>query len=295
MKLLRSLNGFTLVEVMIAGAIMTVVIFASAEFMAQMARSQARLALVQTAQDFKHRVVETLTSSASWLATLSDPGNTTFSCLTDGSDSCMALSTRKGIGEDSSRNFRIITSTGTVVFDSRDPSQGLSQRGSPCHSFPSSDCPLRLEVTWTAACPAAPIQAGVRCRPSEIEVEGHLVYNAGKSVTGATVINSSNYSFSMVKIIPPLAKGVAAPEVRQSVAFDFIPDLSGPVNQDTFKKFCDYIKTASPKNRATAVDALKLKMQESNMGSLGAMVDSMIQVCRINAPISDLNSRESLR
>jgi type II secretory pathway pseudopilin PulG len=181
--------GFTLVEIMIALGLLMVVSLGIAEMMNQLTRSNLRSNLINTAQSVRQNVSEALRNTEAWKYTFVDPKNGSIKCI------CSTCSAFVG----SVHALTVIRGPGNnVLYDGSDLTSGFSPNGARCTGFPSTSCPLRMDVVWTVSC-AAP------CTLSEtpmFNVQGVFRYDVGTN-PGANVqrisFNPASYGFNVFK------------------------------------------------------------------------------------------------
>jgi hypothetical protein len=79
--------------------------------------------------------------------------NSSLVCLKNNTDCTSASQNRREI-------YCLYSASNSLIYDSRNPSQGFSINGAPCTSFDSSRgnpyCPFRPRIYWKADCASAP-------------------------------------------------------------------------------------------------------------------------------------------
>lgn len=141
-------KGVTLVELMVAVAISSVVILGITsmlkDFSAGFVQAERKNVLVM----LRTRALNELTRRDAWVNTYSNSTNSAvFSCL-------FGTTEVAGCGSGDTK-FNIYTAGSTttspaIVFwsSTANATRGFNQKGEECNAYPSTACPIRLEVYW---------------------------------------------------------------------------------------------------------------------------------------------------
>lgn len=211
-------NGFSLVGLLSAVAIMSIVGLLMAQVMNQNAKTQSRALSLSELSSLKQQMTLSLSNGSAWSSTIAY--NTQGSIATVSKMGCLIDGTacKDGAGQPL-RNvpFALVDVMGGVLFDATLPNNGLTMKGDKCSTFNAASgnaaCPFRYELTWSAAC-----QAADSCLNPQVEINATLLYRPGSaSVAGLerSVVNEGLYSIN--KFYPKSANVEGVCRVKTAV------------------------------------------------------------------------------
>lgn len=183
MKQLQSQAGMTLIEVMIAIAISSIVILASISIGNMSTNIQAQNNVSFQADIIRRNLVALILSDAAWDQTKAN-NSTSFSCLPVG-----PCSTTPGY------QINTIYDSGGHAVYFVGALQGFNNDGTKCTGTATNPCPLTFKVQWTPVC------AGASCVPTQMKVDIIAGYNNPTAVPGKQqmVFNEANYSATLYR------------------------------------------------------------------------------------------------
>lgn len=134
-------RGFSLVEVMVAIGLMSIVSFGIMTMMESFNKERARTNFLTSAQVIRTQLYKLVEDKDSWQQIYSSSSNTIFECLRNGKD---CTSKESGL-------IAVLDQVGTVVYDPR--LHGYTFQGLRCDlSLGPSVCPIKVEVKTTLIC-----------------------------------------------------------------------------------------------------------------------------------------------
>ncbi|MCM2282624.1 MAG: prepilin-type N-terminal cleavage/methylation domain-containing protein, partial [Bdellovibrionaceae bacterium] len=138
---LRNDRGITLLEVVIVGAIGTLIAMAVGDLLIASSKWRLRLETKAALQSVSQEIRILLENDGSWQTTLTHADNaTTFACLT-GPSGC----TTGG-------SFSIFHRNGERAFDGLSGTLAYTAKGTRCDSFPNGSCMYRMTIDWVPGC-----------------------------------------------------------------------------------------------------------------------------------------------
>jgi prepilin-type N-terminal cleavage/methylation domain-containing protein len=279
-------SGMSLVEVMIAVSVMSVVGLGLLHINSELQKAARQGTAKTAAREIRQNLVQVLENNESWVQTVSHKLNQTFLCLSGTGDCHEAQGASKpGLP------YAILDPVGQVFYDGQNPTLGYTLNGAKCDKFPSPACPFHVELTWRPLCLPPP----VACRPSQVEVSGRVIFDVGPTapVNMRMAYNPDNYAF---KIIKSVLSGTASPNSP-------VPSgspTSGPTGtpspvlpgaaMDHDEALMQMQKEVLCKTVAPSLSGLgpeKLKETLRNMGYPDSMYDAMVsalQDCKSPVP-----------
>ena len=178
-------SGFSLLELILTAGLSSFIFIGSSVFVGQTLSLSIKQKSQVDLMDFKRIALSHLNNDLAFKET-SDSSE--FSCLA--TNTCTA-----------SQSFNIKTAYGSTHYDSTSPTQGLNENGVICDSYPSADCSIRLEVSFTDVCSS--------CDTKLIRINGELVASdLATEIIGNT--NLKKFSFEILKNVSSAA-GVSLP------------------------------------------------------------------------------------
>lgn len=188
-RLLASNSGMTLIEVMIAVAISSVVILASLSVGQMSLQTQAQNNVSFQADIIRRNMVALISSDAAWKNTVAG------TCLTNAGASCSTNGNPNGPALGPQSISIIKNGAGGNAYVVSSPN-GFNNDGSPCTGI-GYTCPLTYAVTWTPQC-----GSGVTCLGSTVQVQVAVTptYHP-PTATGAQklIFNAANYGFTLYR------------------------------------------------------------------------------------------------
>ncbi|MFP5520675.1 MAG: prepilin-type N-terminal cleavage/methylation domain-containing protein [Bdellovibrionia bacterium] len=149
-------KGFSLPESLAAVALLTVVATVSIELANLQRKTFSSNSIHASMTSLRENIVNNISSQHSWDVTKSR--NSSLKCNTEFPSTC-----NHGDGG----LIDVYTRDGKILVHSSNPNAGFNLRGQSCNGFVSEgsrDCPVRVEVSWSASC-----SGSSECRfPSEI-------------------------------------------------------------------------------------------------------------------------------
>lgn len=172
-----NVKGMTIVEVMVAAGLASIVSLGVATMMQNMFIEQKRVALFATLNDLKVKITNNINDPNAWAKTMA--ANTSLSCLT-GNTTCTATTTPlKIILKDGANN------TAYDLLDwSSTGSNGFTEGGANCTGFSAATgsgndkCPISYRLVIDMKCPSP----ATTCTNPQLKITGRLIYNP--STTG---------------------------------------------------------------------------------------------------------------
>jgi prepilin-type N-terminal cleavage/methylation domain-containing protein len=255
---IKTQSGFTLVEVIIALGLASVVALGVASIMEQMGAANRHAGVVSSARLLKQNFIEMLSNDLAWQYTLLDPANKTFQCLISATD-CTGLPASGGPA-----GFVVRNSANAVFYDGLTAARGFTENGADCTGFPSAGCPFHLQLSWTPLC--AP---KIPCVLPEIQVNGTLVFN---SPSFKTAYNPENYSFKLFRK-PLMQTALILPSNGAT------PSPSDPL-QGVMTSMCITLKESSDPAGTLKQVANQLKASGLNDQQTSAYIAQIQQACK---------------
>lgn len=182
-------NGFTLMEVLIAVALIGITVGVSTNIIYNMTAAQRRNRLLVTLTTLKENLSAAMFSDTAWLKTINDSANAA-------NMTCLATAAPCPVPPAGGYNFKLLDTSGNTVYDSTTGTGGFTPDGTPC-TLPASannDCPISYTMKWQPVCPAFP------CVNPTVKLIATLNY-APFNNNFPAAINTANYS------IPLTARG----------------------------------------------------------------------------------------
>ena len=171
--------GFSIIELLVAIAILSIVVLAVSALNLHMSRELSRSSTNFQIDVFRRNLLVLISDSASWTSTrLANRAGAAFpagnmDCLTNGQP-CTATNQR----------FAIHDGSGALFYDAIPNNNGIDRVGNTCDTYPSELCPFRYELRWSANCTPG------NCVYPQVKVTAELSVAAG----GKFVINTDLHS-----------------------------------------------------------------------------------------------------
>lgn len=197
-------SGFNLLELIIVTAIGSIIGLGVAQLLSWTTQLQIKASELQALEVFKQDIVRNLSSEAAWANTLAANSGGSMACLwnftpcTVGGGAASAPLTNQPIVLSDSG-----TAPGRVIFDARNPANGLTAKGTPCVGFAAAPaqgndaCPFRYDLTWSAVCTAG------NCVAPQVSVSAILRYNPRS--TRRLVVDTDRLSINQYYLPPAVA------------------------------------------------------------------------------------------
>lgn len=193
-------SGFTIIQSLIAVSILSAGTAGVMGIGNQVLKIKKTADIHRGASKFRSLLVDTLSTSNSWEATVANPGNTNLDCLKRTSANPLGTDCR---GEGGS--FVIYNGNEIMIYDPSDVAirkNGFTISGMYCSDFNGSpgmgndSCPFRYDVEWFPLCPPLPDT----CLDPEVRIVGKLSFNASLNFD-IEYVNSGRYNFDFVRDI----------------------------------------------------------------------------------------------
>lgn len=163
MKFLTNSKGFSLIEAILASAIMCVGVGSMAMFMDVFSKSNKQISNRDIVETKKQEIINLILDRTNWAYTVANTANTTFDCIRLRTD-CASL-----VGAGST--FKVYNSSSQILLDTVASTTGFNTAGKDCSQFNAStsnpNCPYRYALSWEPICPSS----GACTRP-RIKVTG---------------------------------------------------------------------------------------------------------------------------
>ncbi len=166
---------------MLSVGVLSAVLLSLAGMNLSLMRQSATLAIPMQLDIARRNFVAVALDPRSWQATL-DYNGAAMECL-NLSQPCVV-----GGVPMNAQTFALVDAKGTVLFDSRNSANGLSEKGEACGSYPSAACPFRFNLTWSTVCSSA-----TNCTDPIVKISAPLDIATG-AATPSRPINKANYS-----------------------------------------------------------------------------------------------------
>lgn len=196
---MRSQQGFTIVEVMVSFALLSILVYSVATFYKSYQDQEVVARTRATTLQIRQNVLGLLSNQEAWNRTVSrviQMGGSKMDCLnpnltvycTPGDNSSMG-------GPDP---LPIFDAMGTKIIDEA-PTAGFTLNGGPCNTFDAvngnDSCPIRVEVHWTAACVTTRTDGKCWIPQSLIDVNFRFSAKNIKSINAMNGLNDDRYNF----------------------------------------------------------------------------------------------------
>ncbi len=186
-------SGFTLVETMIAIGLGSILALGVSTLLSWTVQIQTAAMTQAVLEAFQQNMIKNLASEAAWRNTLSAGAATGMGCLTN-LNPCTTDDTPGG-PPIQDRPFVLYSvggvNPGSVIFDSTNPSNGLTSKGIPCNTFSAAGndaCPFRYDLKWSAVCTPG------NCVSPQVVVNAILMYRP--LTPTKLVLNVDRYSIN---------------------------------------------------------------------------------------------------
>jgi type II secretory pathway pseudopilin PulG len=209
---IKGLHGQSLVQVMIAVAVTSILTLAIMSLMQISLRQQGQSNLTFQASTLRQNILQAVNNYNGWQNTINAASNN-LSCLARGATT---FCTNNGIDIASSNVVtgavplqnvsinQIFDASNKVVYDNTAATSGLTLQGAACSNFvspasgPGNDsCPLRFEVHWSAVCKCvnascSPVTKTDTCANPQVRLQIVAIYNPSAQAAHLA-FNPSNY------------------------------------------------------------------------------------------------------
>lgn len=179
-------SGMTLIQVMVAVGITSIIALTIATLMQMSYKIQDKLNKEMSLQDIKYILMASLKNKNTWANTIGL--NSDMDCL---------LPTSSGCTVDQQGKIELVQIGSDTLIDNRKEKSGLNWEGDVCSGFSaksgngSNQCPLRYDLTWrVVGCSSAP------CVAPSVKIDGVLGYNPHDFTSP---LNTNRYNFSVVQ------------------------------------------------------------------------------------------------
>lgn len=169
-------KGFSLIEVTVGLAILSVIIFMAASIVTPLMNLRNHVDSVSGLHMASAYLRECIKNDQAWLATVMDPANDSMRCLRDHTlcNPAAIVPPASYIKMKASLDADDNCLPGFDTKPSASNTSGLNKAGEPCTGFSSAgndQCPFRYNVYWTATCP----NGETRCLNPVIRVNADMV------------------------------------------------------------------------------------------------------------------------
>ena len=178
-NLLTNANGFSLIEGLVAAAILSIVAVSVGGFFQSSTIAKTKNDVVTSVIKYRYSIITTLRS----------PDGAAKAGLVNGVP-CLATHLSCAPAATAYAPLTVQNSLGINLTDKDDASSGFGLDMATCTSFPSSVCPFRYETEWRSLCNAA---NPVFCNSPQLKVRGTLKIAPDFGVP----LNQSMYSFEI--------------------------------------------------------------------------------------------------
>lgn len=200
---LRRQNGFSLVEVLVAIGIISVILLVASGVMQSMTELKTRVAKVAGLFGVPTEIRECINDEESWRATIADPANPSMACLRNRRP-CNPATIAAGPNYIKVMRSVLVNGTRTAIpcvpgyttLPGVDTS-GFTKDGAVCTGFATAgndQCPFRYNVRWSATCAGG--QA--TCMNPVIRINGNMNVGTADTRNGVTAA-LRRYAMSAVR------------------------------------------------------------------------------------------------
>lgn len=182
-KLLKkSLNnrGISIVEVLVAAGLASIISLAIAAMMQNMLESRKRDILIASMQDIKKRIESNIRDNSSWTRTMTN--NAGLACLRTNT-TCNAIYTDPPTRNGVPAKIQLYDTAGNLVYDLLTwgdvGSNGFTEIGGPCNNFSAAagagvdSCPFSYRLVYNIWCPAF----AATCTNPQLKITGRMIFN----------------------------------------------------------------------------------------------------------------------
>ena len=194
--ILKKQHGFSIIQVMIAAAILSMVALGATKLLKQMNKANLSSITISSVGRAQKDFIQAIEDDVAWQATVEAPENAAvLGCLIDLNDGDDCTDTTIGGGN----FFRLLTrkdadGVSKVIYDSVNPVQGLTVGGATCTEFDSVNgndrCPIRINLTVKLNCPPG----GSPCKDPSVVISAQFIYKS-KTIDQSIPFNESKHSF----------------------------------------------------------------------------------------------------
>ena len=192
----KSKNGFSLVEALIATAILTITAYAMGSLMLEVFRGIKRPATDNQIDIFRRNLVALVLNDKSWDQTVNNNPDLLGCLKAMGGTPPMPLSCPPGyVGFPNAREFALYYANGAIVYNSDTSNplkiEGVTLEGMPCVGFSKGDinlqCPIRFNMKWYALSsgPRPMVAIIATLQFSQTNRDPTLIQNIGRYSIGA--------------------------------------------------------------------------------------------------------------
>lgn len=188
--------GNTLIQVLVAVGVMSIMAGAVASVFLDVQKSQAGLELRFSALDIRQSVVGALSNESAWQTILAM--NPNLKCTSPDQQYCKATNT-------ASLPFKVLDARGNTILDSA-PTSGFTTKGLKCSTYSAAGnpaCPLKVEVSWRGVCSIAP------CTNTLDMISIEFTYNPG---AGNKPLPFNKMNFDVVDLLRTKLGGLTSPQ-----------------------------------------------------------------------------------
>lgn len=186
-------NGFSLVEISVGLALLTITTLSFASVYIYMTQSDERVQFLRVLSAERSKVEAGIKNPTSWNLTLNS--NTSMSCVFAPTGPASGCSVNSAAGSDGYFDFVLTDINGTKIsFDPLDLTTRASARGGPCPAgIPANDprCPIKYLAQWKPLCTTYP------CSGPTFDIRVRLVLESPP--VQATGINQNVYGMNMFR------------------------------------------------------------------------------------------------
>jgi len=146
---LRSLRGFTLVEVLVATSVTAIAVAAAVSILVSLSKEKRRNEILLNLSAIRLEFQEHLLRNRDWQATKG--ANPAMSCFNGSTATSCASLIASG-----KQPLKLVSGDSSLIYDSANPQSGYTLQGAACDTYGSSkDCVIKPLLTWEVQCNTA--------------------------------------------------------------------------------------------------------------------------------------------
>lgn len=190
-------TGNTLVQVLVAVGVMSIMAGAVASVFLDVQKSQAGLELRFAALDVRQSIVGALSNESAWQRILLT--NPQLTCTSPNQAHCSASTV-------TTVPIKVMDARGNIIYDATSPTSGYTTKGLKCSTYSAAGnpaCPLRVDVAWRGVCSMAP------CSNTLDMISIQFTYNPG---AGNKPLPFNKSNFDVVDLLRTKLGGLTSPQ-----------------------------------------------------------------------------------
>lgn len=198
-SILRRTRGFTLIESVVAMAILAMLVASGSSVIQLTTGSKNLINRSKAAANASQLIVNLVNSTPAWEMTISRPENPSLHCLV-----------LRSCGNGAAGSFILFYANGEKAFDPT--TQGFDHSGKVCDfvgGVANANCPLSLALTWKAVC------NGGSCVNPQILISGRFSeFDPNNDSEKRIFLNINNFNFDFYRGVVDNSLKVACESVR---------------------------------------------------------------------------------